>query len=83
MSLIRPFENESETAALDGLKIENRTTHVSLYGHVALTRDHAGLATARALRDLLADVVKALEGDPALPERIASRPTVTVKNPFN
>jgi len=82
MSLIHPYENESEAATLDNLKIENRTTHVSLYGDIALTRDKAGLANARALRDLLAAIVKALEDDPGLPDHMTSRPTVTVKNPF-
>jgi translation initiation factor 6 (eIF-6) len=82
MSLIHPYQNESEAASLDGLEIENRTTHISLYGNIMLTRDKAGLANARQLRDLLNDIVGALEGDGALPEKIASKETVTVKNPF-
>jgi translation initiation factor 6 (eIF-6) len=82
MSLIHPYQNESETASLDGLEIENRTTHISLYGNIILTRDKAGLVNARQLRDLLNDIVQALESDAALPDRIASRETVTVKNPF-
>lgn len=82
MSLIHPYQNESEAASLDGLEIENRTTHISLYGNIMLTRDKAGLANARQLRDLLNDIVRALESDAALPDRIASKETVTVKNPF-
>lgn len=82
MSLIHPYQNESEAASLDGLTIENRTTHISVYGNIALTRDKAGLANARQLRDLLNDIVGALESDAALPEQIASKETVTVKNPF-
>jgi translation initiation factor 6 (eIF-6) len=82
MSLIHPYQNESEAASLDGLEIENRTTHISLYGNMMLTRDKAGLANARQLRDLLNDIVRALESDAALPDRIASKETVTVKNPF-
>ncbi len=53
MGLIHPFENEEEAVSLDGLTIENRTTHISLYGNIALTRDKAGLENARELRDLL------------------------------
>jgi len=82
MSLIHPYQNESEAASLDGLEIENRTTHISLYGNIMLTRDKAGLANARQLRDLLDDIVRALESDAALPDKIASKETVTVKNPF-
>jgi hypothetical protein len=82
MSLIHPYQNESEAASLDGLEIENRTTHISLYGNIMLTRDKAGLANARQLRDLLNDIVGALESDADLPEKIASKETVTVKNPF-
>ncbi len=82
MKLIYPYQNEFETASLDGLTIENRTTHVSIYGDIQLTRDKAGLADARQLRDLLHDIVHALESDPALPEKIVSAKTVTVKNPF-
>ena len=82
MSLIHPYQNESEAASLDGLNIENRTTHISIYGNIALTRDKAGLANARELRDLLNDIVGALESDASLPEKIVSKETVTVKNPF-
>jgi translation initiation factor 6 (eIF-6) len=82
MSLIHPFQNEEEAVSLDGLTIENRTTHISCYGNIALTRDKAGLANARQLRDLLNDIVSALESDAALPEKIVSKETVTVKNPF-
>ena len=67
---------------MDGLSIENRTTHISIYGSIQLTRDKAGLANARQLRDLFNDIVRALESDPALPEKIVSSKTVTVKNPF-
>jgi hypothetical protein len=82
MSLIQPFQNESETVSLDGLTIENRTTHISIYGNLALTRDRAGLANARQLRDLLNDVVRALENEAGLPDHLASRRTLTVDNPF-
>lgn len=82
MKLIHPYKNESEAAYVDGLTIENRTTHISLYGQIQLTRDKTGLKNARQLRDLFNDIVHALEADPALPEKIASKETVTVKNPF-
>jgi len=82
MSLIHPYQNESEAVFLDGLKIENRRTHISFYGNIVLTRDKAGLANARQLRNLFQDIVGALESDAALPEKITSKETITVKNPF-
>ncbi len=66
MSLIQPFQNEFESVSLDGLTIENRTTHISIYGAIALTRDKAGLANARELRDLMVDIVRVLESDASL-----------------
>ena len=82
MSLIHPYQNESEAVSLDGFTIENRTTHISIYGNIVLARDKVGLANARRLRDLLNDIVNALESDPMLPENITPRKTVVVKNPF-
>jgi hypothetical protein len=83
MRLIHPFQNESESASLDGLTIENRTTHVAIYGNISLTRDKAGLARARQLRDLLQDVAQALEGEAEhLPDEVTSKATTTAKNPF-
>jgi len=83
MGLIHPFQNESESASLDALTIENRTTHVAIYGNIGLTRDKAGLALARQLRDLLQDVVQALESETDhLPDEVTSKATTTVKNPF-
>ncbi len=82
MSLIQPFENEFKSVSLDGLTIENRTTHIGVYGAIALTRDKAGLANARELRDLMVDIVRVLESDATLPDHIVSKPTTTVKNPF-
>jgi hypothetical protein len=82
MRLIHPFQNESEAASVGGLTIENRTTHISLYGNIQLTRDKTGLVDARQLRDLFIDIVRALESDHSLPEKIVSKETVTVKNPF-
>ena len=80
---MKPFENESESESIGNLTIENRTDRVALYGNVHLTRDKAGLAHARALKDLLDQVVRVLEGDAKLPDKLelknAPRP---VKNPF-
>ena len=83
MKSIEPFANESESVGIADLTVENRTDRVSVYGNIDLTRDRQGLKDARALRDLLDRVVKALEADKDLPDRIPPPDaTDSVDNPF-
>jgi hypothetical protein len=83
MTAFFAFQNESDVLTFDGLKIENRTDRVSIYGSFALTRDQAGLAAAKELKAVLEGIVAALEGEPDLPVKVApAEPTITVKNPF-
>jgi hypothetical protein len=77
-----PFANESDVVRIGELEIENRVDRVALQGGLALTRDRAGLAQARELQGLLAKVVRALESDRDLPERVQVVEAKTVKNPF-
>jgi len=68
-----PFENEAQVVQIggaDGITVENRIDHISLYGSLDLTRDAQGLHLARALLDILSRTVSALEADPELPEKI-------------
>lgn len=83
MKTIKPFANESDSVGIADLTVENRTDRVSLYGSLDLTRDKEGLKHARALRDLAERVVKALEAEKDLPDRIPPpEPTDSVDNPF-
>jgi hypothetical protein len=83
MSAIHPFANESETITFLSLTIENRMDRVTIYGNMDLTRDKAGLVAARQLRQILDDVVRALEADADLPDQVApAKATKSVKNPF-
>lgn len=80
-----PFADEREARTIGELAVENRVDRVRLHGGLALTRDRAGLAQARALRDLVDGVVRALEaleraGD--LPDAVALRSVRQVANPF-
>jgi hypothetical protein len=80
---MRPYQNEADAVEIGDLKVENRLDRVTVYGRIDLTRDKAGLENARALKKLLDDVVRALEGDSALPEHIAPPKTPVMKqNPF-
>jgi hypothetical protein len=80
---MRPYQNEAEAVEIGDLKIENRLDRVAVYGRIDLTRDKAGLENARALKQLLDNVIRALEDDPALPEHIAPpKAPVMKRNPF-
>jgi hypothetical protein len=80
---IKPFANESDSLAIADLTIENRTDRVQIYGSIHLTRDKAGLANARVLKQLLDDVVGALESDNALPNQITlTNAPRSAKDPF-
>ena len=77
-----PFRNESDAVALGGLSIENREDHIAIYGTLAITRDRAGLANAKALKSLLERIVQELETGGDLPITVAAAESpVTVKNP--
>lgn len=82
MSHFKPYANESDVLRIGNLEIENRIDRLSLTGDVVLTRDQAGLALARELQALLAQVVSALEADKQLPEKVQLKPAREVKNPF-
>ncbi len=78
-----PFKNESDALMIDGLKIENRMDRIQIYGMLMIGRDRAGLGAARALRDVLAQIVKELESEPELPFDVAeAEPPIEIKNPF-
>jgi hypothetical protein len=78
-----PFRNESDAVTLAGLKIENREDRIAVYGSLAITRDRAGLASAKALKTILESIVKELEGERDLPVRVAATEApAKVKNPF-
>lgn len=83
MTTIAPFANDSDSLSLGAFTIENGTDKIALYGSLDLTRDKAGLDQARTLQSVLDGIVKALEAETNLPDRLdAPAPPVEVKNPF-
>jgi hypothetical protein len=83
MTNFSPFQNESDAITLGDLKIENREDRIAVYGSLAITRDRAGLAGAKALNDVLERIIKELEGERGLPVRVAeAEAPVKVNNPF-
>ena len=83
MVALRPYADDSASASIGELTVENGRDCVTLYGSLDLTRDKVGLARARALLQLAQDAVKALEGAHDLPDTVPppEKPG-TVKNPF-
>ena len=82
MRYFKPYANESDVIRIGALEVENRTDRVSLTGDVVLTRDQAGLALAKELQALMDQVVKVLEAEEKLPEKVEIKPAREVKNPF-
>ena len=54
---------------------------VSLYGNLQITKDQVGLKAAKALQQLINDVVIALEKE-ELPAQIERKPEQEIENPF-
>lgn len=82
MKHFKPYVNESDVIRIGALEIENRTDRIALTGDVVLTRDKAGLALAKELQALMDQVVKALEAEEKLPEKVEVKSARVVKNPF-
>jgi hypothetical protein len=81
MSIIKPFDNEEESAAIGDLTIENRVDRLSLYGAVEITRDQVGLRLAQELKALIDATLSILQAE-KLPEHVPLEPTDKVRNPF-
>ena len=79
--MFKPFENGTESASIADLTLENQLDYVSVYGNLQISKDQAGLATAKTLQAFINAVVLALESEP-LPERIAQQKTQRIDNPF-
>ncbi|MCU6501571.1 hypothetical protein LPN04_27630 [Rugamonas sp. A1-17] len=82
MSKFVPYANESDVLNIGQLSIENRLDRITLSGDVDLTADQAGLEDARALHQLLGEVVARLESQ-KLPARLPPPAHQIVTNPFD
>lgn len=79
--MFKAYANETDSLTLGELTVENRRDRVDLYGSLSLTRDKEGLARARELKKILEGVLSVLEKE-ALPEKVETKNTRSVKNPF-
>lgn len=76
-----PYANESDVLEIGNLTIENRVDRISISGDIDLTLDKPGLALAKQLQKLLADVVAQLEKQ-ELPDQLPPPEVTSVTNPF-
>lgn len=79
--MFKPFEHGDESSAIYDLTLENQVDCVSLYGNLQITKDQAGLKTAKALQNFINDVVAALEKE-NLPAQIEHQAEQEIENPF-
>lgn len=79
--MFKPFETENESSSVYDLTLENQVDCVSLYGNLQITKDQVGLKAAKALQQLINDVVIALEKE-ELPAQIERKPEQEIENPF-
>ena len=79
--MFKPFETENESSSIYDLTLENQVDCVSLYGNLQITKDQVGLKAAKALQQLINDVVIALEKE-ELPAQIERKPEQEIENPF-
>ena len=82
MSKFVPYANEADVLLVGRLSIENRLDRITISGDIDLTADQAGLADARALHQLLGEVVACLQAQD-LPARLPPAAVKTVANPFD
>src|SRR5919202_1351227 len=68
---LTPFADDAASLSIGEMTLENGQERLALYGNLDLTRDKQGLQHARALKTVLDQVVRVLEADKALPDRIA------------
>ena len=80
--MFKPFEQGTESSAIEDLTLENQTDYVSLYGNLQITKDQAGLKNAKALQAFLNQVVAALEQEENLPQQIERKAEREIENPF-
>lgn len=80
--MFKPFENGTESHSIHDLTLENDVDVVSISGNLQITKDQQGLAAAKVLQEYLNAMVKTLEGQENLPEKLERPNTGEIENPF-
>lgn len=80
--MFKPFENGTESHSIHDLTLENDEDRINIYGNLQVTKDQEGLKAAKALQTYLNEIVKTLEQETDLPEKITTQVEGEVVNPF-
>lgn len=80
--MFKPFKNGTESHSIHDLTLENDLDRVSIYGNLQITKDQAGLAVAKALKQYLDAMVIYLEDQKNLAEKIETTAENEIENPF-
>ena len=80
--MFKPFEKGDESTKIYDLTLENQTDCINIYGNLQISHDQEGLKTAKALQAFLNDLVKTLESETNLPEKIQIQNAKEIENPF-
>ncbi|SEL52474.1 hypothetical protein [Acinetobacter sp. DSM 11652] len=80
--MFKPFKNGTESHSIHDLTLENDLDRVSIYGNLQITKDQAGLAAAKALKQYLDAMVIYLEDQKNLAEKIETTAENEIENPF-
>ena len=79
----KPFQNHTQSIAIDELTIENQGERLSIYGSLQIHQDQHGLAHAKALLTILKQTVATLESQTLAVKIKQNHDDVeVVKNPF-
>ena len=80
--MFKPFENGTESHSIHDLNLENDVDVVNISGNLQITKDQQGLAAAKVLQQYLDSIVKILESEKNLPEKLERLENGEIENPF-
>ncbi len=80
--MFKPYIQGTESHSIHDLTVENDVDVINISGNLQITKDQAGLASAKALQTYLNQIVQSLEAETDLPEQIACAQTGEIENPF-
>ena len=79
----KPFQNHTQSIAIDGLTIENQGERISIYGSLQIHQDQHSLEHAKILMKILEQTVATLESQTlAVAIKQNHDDVEVVKNPF-
>lgn len=80
--MFKAFENGTESHSIHDLTLENGEDRINIYGNLQIAKDQDGLQAAKILQTYLNDIVKALEQETDLPEKMNTETEGEIENPF-